>query len=127
MTHNRCCNILDIDIPIEETAIDFDIGYFTGVKDVKINGQSIVNDDVAEITLGTGLTFNNGEITLSVANAPFVRPKEMSLGEQEETKIIIIDNGVVKQTTLNDLDYSKLSRTNNLNEVRIGDYLFKTN
>lgn len=128
MTHNRCCNTLDIDIPIEETAIDFDIGYFTGVKDVKVNGQSIVNsEDVAELTLGGGMDFVQGELTLSVGDTPEIVPKELTLGEQENVQLLVIDNGVVKHSNLNNLDYSKLTITNDLSQVRNGDYLFNVN
>ena len=123
------CGTLNIDIPIEETIIDIEIEKLgtIGIKDVTINGQSVVNNDVAEIVLGGGLAMIQGEITLSIGDAPRVIPKEMTIGEQEETKIIIIENGVVKQTNLNDLDYSKIAVTNDLNKVRNGDYLFKIN
>lgn len=126
MTH-KCCNILDIDIPIEETEIEFSIDSFIGVKDVRVNGESIVHDDVAELTLGGGMGFVQGELTLSVGDTPEIVPKELTLGEQDNVQLLVIDNGVVKHTNLNNLDYSKISITNDLNQVRNGDYLFKIN
>ena len=122
------CNFLDFDISIEDTEIEFEISSFDGIKDVTINGQSIVNNDnVAELTLGAGLAYTNSELTLSVGDTPEIVPKELTLGEQENVQLLVIDNGVVKHSNLNNLDYSKLTITNDLSQVRIGDYLFKVN
>lgn len=98
----------------------------SGIIDVRVDDTSIVRNQVAFLTLGDGLAFRNGALQLDINKGEKIVPKGLSIARQEELTLIINDKGVTKHTTVNDLDYSKMTvqETEDLTNVRINDFIF---
>lgn len=56
---------------------------------------------------------------------PDINPKELSILEQSEISILAIKDKKLSKINLNNLDYSKLKITSNINDVRVGDFIFE--
>ena len=97
-----------------------------GVTDVQVEGNSIVDAAIAKLNLGQGLSFQNQELILTLNDAQEINPKNMTLNQQDGVKIYIEENGILKQVSLNNLDYNKIKvqEIEDLSAVNIGDFIF---
>lgn len=170
-----CINI-DLNSKEVELKAGFENVTTVGVNDIIVNGESVVQGGIAEITIptklseldndeefvtlsqvtdliaeernqriaqdlvlereiedkqnklkmGSGLSLVDDELSLRIDNLPEIDPRNLSIGEQEHLKIYIFDDDTLKQASLNDLDYSKITvqQTGDLSKVRTGDFVF---
>lgn len=97
-----------------------------GVTDVQVEGNSIVDNAIANLNLGQGLSFQNQELILTLNDTQEINPKNMSLNQQDGVKIYIEENGILKQVSLNNLDYNKIKvqEIEDLSKVNVGDFIF---
>lgn len=97
------------------------------VKDVRINGESVVSGKVASVTLGAGLTFNGGLVGLSLGALTEAKPKEMTLGAQKNVKLMAEVDGTMQYVSAGKLDYSRMrvGRETDLNTIDEKDFLFE--
>lgn len=97
-----------------------------GVTDVQVEGNSIVDGTIANLNLGQGLSFQNQELILTLNDTQEINPKNMSLNQQQGIKLFVEENGILKQVSLNNLDYSKIKvqEVEDLSEVNVGDFIF---
>lgn len=97
-----------------------------GVTDVQVEGNSIVDGAIAKLNLGQGLSFQNQELILTLNDAQEINPKNMTLNQQDGVKIYIEENGILKQVSLNNLDYNKIKvqEIEDLSAVNVGDFIF---
>ena len=121
------CNKLKFTItPIEQT-LTFDMRepQTVGVTDIQIDGTSILDDGVANINLGQGLTFDN-ELKLSITDVEEVNPLQLSIPQQQTITLYVEQDGVLKKINLNNLDYSKIKvqDVEDLSKVNVNDIIF---
>lgn len=97
-----------------------------GVTDVQVEGNSIVDGAIAHLNLGQGLSFQNQELILTLNDTQEINPKNMTLNQQDGVKIYIEENGILKQVSLNNLDYNKIKvqEIEDLSAVNVGDFIF---
>ena len=97
-----------------------------GVTDVQVENNSIVDGTIANLNLGQGLSFQNQELILTLNDTQEINPKNMSLNQQQGIKLFVEENGILKQVSLNNLDYSKIKvqEIEDLSEVNVGDFIF---
>lgn len=113
------------------------------VNDVKIDGNSVVNEGIVSVSLSDGLTYTNGSLGLSLtdgltvksgsvgltlSNLPEVVPKNLTLSQQNELSILAEHNGVISRVQAGQLDYSRLKVVSNeedgLQRIANEDFLF---
>lgn len=97
------------------------------ISDVKVNGLSIADrNGVVELSLSGGIGANGSSLSLTTDRLQEVVPKTLGVGEQEGIRLFAEKNGVPSYVSAANLDYSKLSvmDSENLNEVRMNDFLF---
>ena len=97
------------------------------IKDMKVDGISIVQDKEVNITLGDGLSFNNGQLSIQLGNLPEVVPKGLSLGEQDAIHLLAEKgDGTKAYVSASQLDYTRLKvqEEENLSKIGVNDFLF---
>lgn len=98
------------------------------VNDVKINNESVVNNGVVSVSLNDGLTYSGGSLGLTLSNLSEVRPKNLTISQQNELSILAEHNGVISRVQVGQLDYSRLKVVSNeedgLQRIANGDFLF---
>lgn len=82
------------------------------VNDVKINNESVVNNGVVSVSLEDGLTYSGGGLGLTLSNLPEVRPKSLTLGQQDDVFLLAETGGQTAKVRASQLDYSRLRVTN---------------
>lgn len=103
-------------------------GNISLTADVRINGISMLNSmNIAEISLGPGFALADNTVRLSTFGLNKTVPRDMSLLDQDDVRLLAERNGETTYVRASDLDYTRMRvvQTEDETNTRNGDFIFK--
>ena len=113
---------------LKSTRVDSGAGT---VEDVVVNGSSVVQNNIAVLTTGAGLTASGGEMSLTISGFTDTNPKTLSYSDLNNLNIYLQSGGAGYKAAVSNLPYSRLvvqdSDSEDLNAVNTYDFIFARN
>lgn len=115
-------------VTLNSTRVDSGAGT---VEDVTVNGSSVVQNNIAVLTTGAGLTASGGEMSLTISGFTSTNPKTLSYSDLNNLNIYLQSGGAGYKAAVSNLPYSRLvvqdSDSEDLNAVNTYDFIFARN
>lgn len=113
---------------LKSTRVDSGAGV---VEDVTLNGSSVVHNNIAALTTGSGIVANGGELSLSISNYNSINPKTQSYSILDNLDIYLQSGTTGYRAAVSNLPYSRMvvqaPNSEDLSAVNNGDFIFARN